>query len=84
VGLVNVQEVKLLFVCVVILPLAPKAKTAALFVTVVMAGKLFIDVLEAVVQEVGAVTSKGVVVLTPENAMMAPEVAVEFVVTLNV
>jgi hypothetical protein len=84
VGLVNVQEVKFAFVVEVILPLAPNAKIAAPAVTVVMLGKLLIVVLVAVVHAVGAVTSKVLVVLTPENATMAAAVRVEPEVTAKV
>lgn len=83
VGLVNVQEVKFAFVVEVILPLAPNAKTAAPAFTVVMLGKLLMVVLLAVVHAVGAVTSKGVVVFTPENATMAAAVKVVPVVTVK-
>ena len=81
VGLVDVQEVKFAAVVEVILELAPNAKTAAPAFTVVMLGKVLMVVLEIVVHAVGAVTSKGVVVLTPEKATMAAAVAVELVVT---
>ena len=46
-----------------------------------MLGKLLIAVLVAVVHAAGVVTSKGVVVFTPENATMAAAVRVEPVVT---
>ena len=82
VGLVNVQEVKFVAVVGVILELAPNAKTAAPAVTVVMLGKLLmVELVLVVVHAVGAVTSKDVVVFTPENATMEAAVAVEPVVT---
>ena len=81
VGLVDVQAVKFAFVVEVILPLAPNAKIAAPAFTVVMLGKELMVVLVVVVHDVGAVTSKGVVVFTPENATMAAAVRVEPVVT---
>ena len=82
VGLVDVQEVKFAAVVEVILELAPNAKTAAPAFTVVMLGKLLmVELVFVVVHAVGAVTSKGVVVLTPEKATMAAAVAVELVVT---
>jgi hypothetical protein len=85
VGLVNVQEVKFAFVVEVILPLAPNAKIAAPAVTVVMLGKLLmVELVFVVVHAVGAVTSKGVVVFTPENATMAPVTAEELAVTEKV
>ena len=85
VGLVDVQEVKFAAVAEVILELAPNAKTAAPAFTVVMLGKLLmVELVFVVVHAVGAVTSKGVVVFTPENATIAAAVAVELVVTEKV
>ncbi len=83
-GFVNDQEAKLALVVDVILPLAPKARIAAPGVTVVIAGKLLMDWLVAVVQDDGAATSNRVVLSTPEKATIDPAVAVELAVTVNV
>ena len=55
----------------------PNIITAALGLAVVIDGIDDNDVDVAVYQEVAAVTSKGVVVLTPEKATIAPVEAVE-------
>jgi hypothetical protein len=54
-----------------------------LLVTVVIDGMLVMVVAEVTVHDEGVVTSNGVVVFTPENATIAPVVAVELEVTLK-
>ena len=62
----------------------PNIKTAALGFVVVSEGMADKVADVAVYHEVAAVTSKGVVVLTPEKATMAPVAADEPVVTVKV
>ena len=77
-------SVKFPVVCVVIREELPKRTTAVLFVVVVNAGTFDNVVESAVSQDPGLTTSKGFVLLTPENATMAPVVAEELVVTVKV
>ena len=85
-GDVSVQSVltKLALVVDVTLVQFPNIKTAALGFAVVIDGMFDKVVDNAVYHEVAAVTSKGVVVLTPEKATMAPVAADEPVVTVKV
>ena len=72
-----VHAVKLFVVVEVILEQLPKSSIAELLVTVVMLGIAVSVVVVVVNQEVGAVISNGLAVFTPENAIIAPVVAVE-------
>jgi hypothetical protein len=85
-GDVSVQSVltKLALVDDVTLGQFPNIKTAALGFAVVIDGMADKVVDVAVYHKVAAVTSKGVVVLTPEKATMAPVDADEPVVTVKV
>ena len=76
--------VKFPVVCVVSREELPKRTTAALFVVVVNAGTFDNVVESAVNHDPGLTTSKGFVLLTPENATMAPVVAEELAVTEKV
>ena len=82
-GLVIVQDVKLVDDVEVILELFPNTITAALAVTVVIEGMFDMDVDVAVYHDVGLVTSKGLVLLTPEKATIEPVAALEPLVTAN-
>ena len=62
----------------------PNIIIAAFEFAVVMDGIFESDVDVAVYHDVAVVTSKGVVVFTPEKATIAPATAVEPVVTVNV
>jgi hypothetical protein len=83
-GLVIVQDVKFVDDVEVILELFPNTTTAALAVTVVIEGMFDMDVDVAVYQDVGLVTSKGLVLLTPEKATIEPVAAEEVEVTAKV
>ena len=62
----------------------PNNTTAALLVVVVKDEILVKDALETVFHAVGNVTSNGLVLLTPENATIAPVAAPEEAVTVKV
>ena len=82
-GLVIVQDVKLVDAKDVIREQFPNTTTAAFAVTVVIEGMLDITWFEVVVHDVGLVTSKGVLLLTPEKATIEPVAAEEEPVTEN-
>lgn len=82
-GLVIVQDVKLVDAVDVMREQFPNTTTAAFSVTVVIEGMLDITWLEVVVHDVGLVTSKGVLLLTPEKATIEPVAAEEELVTEN-
>jgi hypothetical protein len=83
-GDVAVQDAKLLAVVVVILVQFPNNNIAEPLLTEVRLGILERLVELAVYQEEGAVTSNGVVLSTPENAIIAAVAAEDDAVTVNV
>jgi hypothetical protein len=83
-GLVIVQDVKFVDAKEVIRELFPNTTTAALAVTVVIEGIVDMTWFEMVVHDDELVTSNGVVLSTPENAIIAPVVAEEEAVTEKV
>ena len=74
-GLVIVQDVKLVDAKDLMREQFPNTTTAAFAVTVVIEGILDITWFEVVVHDVGLVTSKGVLLLTPEKATIEPVAA---------
>jgi hypothetical protein len=86
VGEVIVQSelLKFAFVVEVSLPAAPKINTAVLVVTVEKLGMFVIFASIAVVQLELGVTSKGVVLSTPENATIPPTANKDELVTAKV
>jgi hypothetical protein len=82
--IVQLVLLKFAFVVEVSLAAAPNNNTAVLVVTVVILGMFVIFALVAVVQLVLGVTSKGVVLLTPENATIPPTANEDELVTAKV